>query len=288
MVVAPAAISEVVVRSSAPTWYRGPQASPRSELVKPNSMMCARFFHARLAWVIMTPFGRPVVPDVYIRRWTSSPPTADARRPVVEAARRSASVVHPSETVRRDDSTHQRGFDALRRLVREVDERLVAHQRASSGVLEDVAHLRCGQPPVDRHRDRAEVVGGEDRLQELGAVVREESHDVAATDATFGQAAGQRGRALRHLRVGRRLAFEDRDRLVGRAGRVVGEHGEPVHVRLHRAASSCRPRHAHPAEDAVRVTALACSVATPYRRAAYQVVEGERDRPVRSGWSHRA
>ncbi len=80
MVVAPAAISDVVVRSSAPTWYSGPQASPRSALVKPNSMMCARFFHARLAWVIMTPFGRPVVPDVYISRWTSSPAAAHARR----------------------------------------------------------------------------------------------------------------------------------------------------------------------------------------------------------------
>ena len=41
MVVAPAATSEVVVRSSAPTWYSGPQASPRSAPVKPNSVMCA-------------------------------------------------------------------------------------------------------------------------------------------------------------------------------------------------------------------------------------------------------
>ena len=41
IVVAPAAMSDVVVRSSAPTWYSGPHASPRSALVKPNSVMCA-------------------------------------------------------------------------------------------------------------------------------------------------------------------------------------------------------------------------------------------------------
>ena len=54
-----------------------------------------------------------------------------------------------------------------------------SHTRRGAGVLEDVPHLRRGQPPVDRHGDGAEVVGGEDRLQELGAVVREQRHDVA-------------------------------------------------------------------------------------------------------------
>ena len=70
------------------------------------------------------------------------------------------------------------------RLVGERDERPVAHERAGLGVVEDVAQLRRGEPPVDRHGDRAEVVGGEDRLQELGAVVREEPDDVARADAT--------------------------------------------------------------------------------------------------------
>ena len=95
MVVAPAAISDVVVRSSAPTWYSGPQASPRSALVKPNSTRCAKFFHAKFAWVSMTPFGRPVVPDVYISRCTSSPATW-TRGGTTAAARSSVSGVHPS------------------------------------------------------------------------------------------------------------------------------------------------------------------------------------------------
>ncbi len=41
MVVAPTAIIVVVTRSSAPTWYIGPQASPTSAAVNPNSVMCA-------------------------------------------------------------------------------------------------------------------------------------------------------------------------------------------------------------------------------------------------------
>ena len=76
-----------------------------------------------------------------------------------------------------------------------------------------------------------EVVGGEDRLEELGAVVREERHDVARPDPALGQATGQRGHAAGHLPVGRGLSLEHRDHLVRRPLGVVGEHVEPVHVR---------------------------------------------------------
>src|SRR5665213_1712123 len=106
--VAPVAMSDVVVRSRAPTWYSGPQASPRSAVVKPNSMMWAMFFHARLAWVIMTPLGRPVVPDVYMRRCTSSALTTARTTPSGDP-RRSSNAIHPSGAV---DDTHARTNDA--------------------------------------------------------------------------------------------------------------------------------------------------------------------------------
>ena len=48
-----------------------------------------------LAWVFMTPLGRPVVPDVYIKRWTSSP-AHRTRGGMLVAVRSSASIVHPS------------------------------------------------------------------------------------------------------------------------------------------------------------------------------------------------
>ena len=87
-----------------------------------------------------------------------------------------------------DAGPHERALDALRRLAREVEQRLVAHQRSSLGVLEDVADLGRGEPPVDRHGDRAQVVGGEDRLEELGAVVGEQADDLARPDASFARA----------------------------------------------------------------------------------------------------
>ena len=210
IVVAPAAMSVVVVRSSAPTWYSGPHASPRSALVKPNSTMWARFFHARLAWVSITPFGRPVVPDVYIRRCTAS--AATGTRATASCDRRSASARPAVRCAGRDAHAHEVALHAGGRLVGERDELPVAHERAGLGVVEDVAQLRRGEPPVDRHRDRAEMVGGEDRLQELGAVVRQQADDVARTHATRLQPGRERTGAPGHLAVGDRLAAVDRQR----------------------------------------------------------------------------
>ena len=144
-------------------------------------MMCARFFHARLAWVIMTPLGRPVVPDVYINRCRSSP-AALARRVGSGDDRRSPSAVHPWGLAWEIAGPQEGAFEAFRRLVGQLHERFVADEGSGFGVLEDVADLRGSEPPVDRHHDGAEVVGREDRLQELRAVVREQSHDIAGTD----------------------------------------------------------------------------------------------------------
>ena len=51
--------------------------------------------------------------------------------------------------------------------VRQRQEGLVAHERPRLGVVEQVVDLGRGQAPVDRHDDGTEVVGGEDRLEEL-------------------------------------------------------------------------------------------------------------------------
>ena len=95
IVVAPTAIIVVVTRSSAPTWYSGPHASPTSSAVKPNSVTWAKFFHARLACVSITPFGRPVVPEVYMSRCRSSA-AAGTRAGASPSARRSAKRSQPA------------------------------------------------------------------------------------------------------------------------------------------------------------------------------------------------
>ena len=139
--------------------------------MKPNSTRWARFFQARLAWVIMTPLGRPVVPEVYISRWTSSA-LAGTRTGVPPEARSVAERGPSGRRGARDADTDETG-PHVRAWPRSAsgEQRLVAHEGAGAGVLQDVAHLRRGETPVDGHGDGPEVVGGEDRLEELRAVV---------------------------------------------------------------------------------------------------------------------
>ena len=192
IVVAPAAMSDVVVRSSAPTWYSGPHASPRSALVNPNSddvrevlprqvgvrdhdaLRATRRSRRVHQAVHVVTRGRRAFRDAR-RRPQLARAQSTRRAPVGEA--------HPDEVA----------FHRLRRLVGEIDERVVAHQRPRFRVVEDVPELRRGEPPVDRHRDRTQVVRGEDRLEELGAVVREQPDDVTGADPAFLQPRRERG-----------------------------------------------------------------------------------------------
>ena len=174
IVVAPTAISVVVVRSSAPTWYSGPHARPTSargeaelgdvRVVLPRQVGVGDHDALR-----PTRRARRVHQAVHVvgRRRARAPgrsrPTGGRRaRPPVRRRSRDA---HPDEVV----------VEPVVASSASSSERLVAHERPRLGVVEDVAHLRGRQPPVDRHRDRAEVVGGEDRREELGAVVREQT-----------------------------------------------------------------------------------------------------------------
>ena len=130
----------------------------------------------------MTPFGRPVVPDVYISRWMSS--TFDGR--AVRARRPGAQIgepLPPDDILGRDTHADEVALHVVGRFVCEVDACVVAHERARFGVVEDEAQLRRREPPVDRHRDCSGVVRREDRREELDAVVGEQPDDVAATDA---------------------------------------------------------------------------------------------------------
>ena len=90
------------------------------------------------------------------------------------------------------------------------------------------------EPPVDRHRDGAEVVRGEDRREEFDAVVRQQPDDIAGTDASGLEAGRQFRGPVRHPLIRDRVVPEDRDGLVRRADRMMLEHSEPADVGLHR------------------------------------------------------
>ncbi len=227
--VAPAASSEVVVRSSAPTWYSGPQASPSSAL---REAELQRVRHVLPGQVGVREHDA-LRPSSRSRGVHQAVHVVARRRHRVCDGRSRAHVREGRPAVRRtgrEAHPHQVAVETCRRGVGQRQQRLVADERAGARVLEDVAHLGRGQPPVDRHGDGAQVVGGEERLEELGTVVREQRHDVARTDAAPGQAARQCGHPAGHLCIGDGCALEDRHDGVGRAFGVVGEHGVPVHV----------------------------------------------------------
>ena len=80
----------------------------------------------------------------------------------------------------------------------------------------------------------ADVVRGEDRRQELDAVVRQQPDDVAGTDSSRVEPGRQRGRPIRHRPIGDGVVAVDRERPVRRTARVVLEHSDPAHVGMDR------------------------------------------------------
>ena len=66
-------------------------------------------------------------------------------------------------------------------------ELLVVHERDEIGVVEQVPQLGFDVAVVDVDRDRAQLVRGEDRLDELVAVERVDADVVAGPDALRGE-----------------------------------------------------------------------------------------------------
>ena len=64
--------TRVSIRDAAARWQSGAVVRYRSEATTERSAWWTQEFAIRLAWVSITPFGRPVVPDVYICRRTAS------------------------------------------------------------------------------------------------------------------------------------------------------------------------------------------------------------------------
>ena len=133
--------------------------------------------------------------------------------------------------------------------------RCVADQGPGARVLQDVAHLRCRQPPVDRHGDGPEAIGGEDRLEEFRAVVREQAHRrrPGRTPRSCRPAGQCRRRGPPSPRRWSRRPSNTVIGLSGRARRVVGQHREPVHVRLMLVLTAPSPTRRSSSDPSVRI-----------------------------------
>ena len=78
-----------------PTWNSGIATMFLSPSSNPQPSWAFRVWATMLAWVRVTPLGRPVVPEEYITRQTSSGVTSGSR-PAGSASARSASYSSPS------------------------------------------------------------------------------------------------------------------------------------------------------------------------------------------------
>ena len=140
-------------------------------------------FHKWLSWVSIAPLGRPVVPDVYMRQDKSLPATLmpTAREHLFEICL----------AVRRLAADHHSGAhpDALasKRCAGGIGQVTRPHENVGAGIGQQIGHLGRGEPEVDGHEDRAELGGGEHRLQEGGAVDQQSGHPVALPHAELAQ-----------------------------------------------------------------------------------------------------
>ena len=131
-------------------------------------------FHHRLAWVSIAPFGRPVVPEVYMI--TRHLVAVDRVDEVVGERRAVAGDVGEGDPAGRVAV----GGDvvAARQLVADAVEHravgLVGHDRVDAGVVDDVAELGAGEAEVQRHEDGAEARRREQHLEERRLVEAEE------------------------------------------------------------------------------------------------------------------
>jgi hypothetical protein len=167
------------------------------------------------------------VPDVYISRWRSSP----ARR--ADRGRGQVDEPVPAADPLADGDPNRCRPEAADGVVGQVEQLVVGDDGPSLRVLEDVGDLGGGEPPVDRHGDGAQVVGGVDGGEEVGAVVGEQRPHVAGPDAPFLEAAGHRGGPVDHGAVGDDVVAVDRQGLLGHPPRVVLQDAEPAQIRVH-------------------------------------------------------
>ena len=98
------------------------------------------------------------------------------------------------------------------------------HERDEIGVVEQVPQLGFDVAVVDVDRDRAQLVRGEDRLDELVAVERVDADVVAGPDALRGEVVREAVRVLLELaRTSAPVADDDRDPVGDRVGDVFDE-----------------------------------------------------------------
>ena len=137
-------------------------------------------------WLCITPFERPVVPEVQ-RIAAVSPRKSSRRRAPWPGARSSSASATPAPPSgeRRAASAHHHALE--RQLAAALgdarEQRLVDHQQLRAAVLEALAQPVALVVRAGRNPDRAELVEAERGPDVGGAALHQQTHGVAAPDA---------------------------------------------------------------------------------------------------------
>ena len=171
-----------VVTLSPPMWNSGANTSVTSSSRMSSVLAALALFHQKLACVSIAPFGRPVVPEVYMMTATASASTAGVSRDRcgrVERALRSRPIRRMPIVLDAEPSLH-------RHVVADRVEHgavvAVGDHRVAAGIVDDELEFGAGEPEVQRHEDRPEAGRGEHRLEERRVVETEVADPVARSD----------------------------------------------------------------------------------------------------------
>ena len=167
-------------------WNSGaPGAATRSSGCQPRWVTWLKTCMSRLRWVSTAPFGRPVVPDVYMMNAgsCSSTTTSSGSSPAAASAASNSSPM---------TSTVATSGRLLAGLGRDPGQRRVDDERGRAGVGQHVGDLVGDQAEVHRDDDRAEPHTREVGLPRLHPVEREDGDPVADADAALRSARASR------------------------------------------------------------------------------------------------
>ena len=219
----------------------------------------AEAMNARCVW--HTPFGLPVVPDVYSMTDTSSSAplaTSPSKKPGLRGVELAADllqplvaghalvVAQPAGVVVVD--VLERGDVGLR-LQHLVDLLLVLDDGVGdAGVLQHEGELGRRRVLVHRHRHAAQALHGGHRPVQPRPVVADDREVVAALEALRGQAAGERADLVGHLPPGPGLP--DAEILLAHGGMLAAHRCVVQHETRKR--RQCRGIDRHPGSSSMR------------------------------------
>jgi hypothetical protein len=153
-------------------------------------------FNNPVPCVMIAPFGRPVVPDVYIIvigvSWVQS------AGPVRSAASANGCSSSPSTSQLMTIWNQPVGVE----LDASLGEPGVDDEEHGCGVTMDEFEFSNGQPPIERAENRADLPAGELRVEEIGVVPGEQGDSVAEANTVHVTQTGRQSAAtVVHLGV---------------------------------------------------------------------------------------